>query len=233
MKTLGLIGGTSWHSSVEYYQTINSLVNSHFGNNTNPPLILFNLNQALVHAFQKQNDWQSIAKLITNAAQRLAAAGADTLLFCANTPHKVYELVQTNVSIPILHIADATAQFIQNENVNKVCFIGTEFSMEQEFIIGRIRKAGIEVSVPSCSETRVELHRIIQEELAVGKTKQHSKQYVVHALNSMLMEGAEGIVLGCTEFPLLVSQADFSVPVFDTTTIHSKAAVEYILSSEL
>jgi aspartate racemase len=232
MKMLGLIGGTSWHSSVEYYRNINKTVNDYFGDNTNPPLLLFNLNQSLIHHYQKQDNWGGVADLITDAALRLQKAGAESIMFCANTPHKVYETVNERLDIPIIHIADATAKAIRGKDIRKVCFIGTKFSMEEDFITNRISKFNIEVLVPKESSLINELHRIIQEELTFGHIKETSKQYVLNVLKSMIDRGAEGVVLGCTEFPLTISQNDLSVPVFNTTDIHSKAASDYILMRE-
>ncbi|MBK7383767.1 MAG: amino acid racemase [Flavobacteriales bacterium] len=230
MRTLGLIGGTSWHSTVQYYQYINQAVNDYFGNNTNPPLLVYTLNQNAIHRFQVEGKWDAVAELITEAAFSLKRAGAEALMFCANTPHKVHGLVEERIELPIIHISDVTAKAIQDEGVDKVCFIGTKFSMEEDFILGRMRKGGVEVLVPGDQTVRDELHRIIQEELTFGRIEQGSKRYVLDALRSMIDQGAEGVVLGCTEFPLMITRDDLSVPVFDTTRIHSNAAVEYILN---
>jgi aspartate racemase len=229
MRILGMIGGTSWHSTVEYYRYINQAVNDYFGDNTNPPLLLFNLNQSIIHRYQSQDNWEGISDLVSEAALRLQKAGAEGIILCANTPHKVFESVSGKLNIPILHIADATAKEIKCTGRSKVCFIGTKFTMEQDFITGRISKSNIEVLVPEDSSTINELHRIIQKELTFGIMDKRSKQYVVDILESMIDKGAEGVVLGCTEFPLMVSQNDLSVPIFNTTEIHSKAAADYIL----
>lgn len=232
MKMLGLIGGTSWHSTAEYYRNINQSVNDYFGDNTNPPLLLFNLNQSLIHHYQKQDNWRGVADLITDAALRLQKAGAESIMFCANTPHKVFETVNEKLNIPIIHIADATAKAIQCKKITKVCFIGTKFTMEEDFITSRISKSKIEVLVPKDTSVINELHRIIQKELTFGQIRKESKQYVLSILKSMIDMGAEGVVLGCTEFPLMISQNDLTVPIFNTTDIHSKAATDYILMIE-
>lgn len=229
MRMLGLIGGTSWHSTVEYYRLINQAVNQHFGDNTNPPLLLFNLNQSLVHQYQIDNNWAGVADLISDGALKLQKAGAESLMFCANTPHKVFETVQDQLSIPIIHIADATARAIQQEKISKVCFIGTRFTMQEDFVTDRIARHGIEVLVPQELAVIEELHRIIQKELTFGQITPSSKEYVLSTLQSMIDQGAEGIVLGCTEFPLMISPDDIPVPIFNTTEIHSKAATRYIL----
>lgn len=229
MKTLGLIGGTSWHSTVEYYRDINQAVNEYFGDNTNPPLVLYNLNQSLIHQYQREGNWAAIANMIIDAGKRLQLAGAEALMCCANTPHKVCDTVCETFEVPMLHIADATAQAIKTKGINKVCFIGTKFTMEADFITGRIGQSGIEVLVSDMPEVIEELHRIIQKELTFGRVEESSKQYVLNTINKMTSQGAEGVILGCTEFPLMIYESDLNVPIFNTTLIHAKAAVEFIL----
>jgi aspartate racemase len=233
MKTLGLIGGTSWHSTIDYYRTINESVNLHFGNNTNPPLLVYTIDQAKVHRFQKENKWDSIADMLSYAGLKLKAAGAEAVLFCANTPHKVYDQVQENLKdISIIHVADATVKAVKNKDLSKVGFIGTKYSMEEDFITKRIESNGIEVLVPKDKAIINELQRIIAEELTYGVVKADSKEYVINVLQTMIDNGANGLILGCTEFPLMISQDDFSIPVFNTSLIHSKAAVNFILKQE-
>lgn len=229
MKKLGLIGGTSWHSTVEYYRNINQSVNDHFRDNTNPPLLVYTLNQSAIHKYQIEGKWDEVARLITDAALSLQRAGAEAVMFCANTPHKVFGEVKKKIAIPIIHIADATAKAIQNKGIEKVCFLGTKFTMEEDFIKSRISERKIEVLTPTDKNVIEELHRIIQKELTYGIIKKTSKQFVLNILQSMIAHGAKGVVLGCTEFPLMISQKDLSVPVFNTTEIHSKAATDYIL----
>ena len=230
MKALGLIGGTSWHSTIEYYRNINQAVNKHFGNNTNPPLLLFNQNQALIHRLQRENNWQAIAELFVEAGQKLERAGATALLFCANTPHKIYEAVVPHISIPILHIVDATAKAILQAGLSKVCFIGTRFSMEEAFLSQRFVQCGVELIMPADAANITELHRIIQQELTFGNVRPSSKQFVIQCIEAMLDAGAQGVVLGCTEFPLMIAPEDVPVPMFNTTELHSHAACAYILS---
>jgi aspartate racemase len=231
MNTLGLIGGTSWHSTLIYYSIINQSVNDHFGNNTNPPLLVYTLNQAEVHRFQRENKWDSIAHMLTQGALSLKKAGAESVLFCANTPHKVFKTVQEKLDFPIIHIADATAHAIHKKKIKKVCFIGTKYSMEEEFITKRIEDNGIDVLVPEEKEVVNELHRIIIEELTYGEINEESKKYVLDVLNDLINKGAEGVILGCTEFPLMIFQEDLDIPIFDTTKIHSNAGVNYILKN--
>lgn len=229
MKRLGLIGGTSWHSTIEYYRAINDAVNQHFGNNTNPPLVLVNQNQAAVHRYQIEDRWDKIAEMFTTASHQLIAAGVDGVMFCANTPHRIYAVVESEISVPILHIADATATAIKRQGIDSVGFIGTKYSMEQDFVTGRIAEHGIHVHVPETSDTRDELHRIIQQELTFGKIEDRSRQYVLDSLAAMQVKGAQGIVLGCTEFPLMFSGGVPNLPTFNTTSIHAAAAVEFVL----
>ncbi|QDO93323.1 amino acid racemase [Formosa sediminum] len=229
MNTLGLIGGTSWHSTLDYYSTINQFVNDYFGNNTNPPLLVYTLNQAEVHRFQREDKWDSIAGLLTHAALSLNKAGAQSVMFCANTPHKVYNKVQNQLDFPIIHIADATAKAIHKKGLKKVCFIGTKYSMTEDFITKRIEENGLDVLVPEDEKVIEELHRIIIEELTYGEVKAESKAYVLSVLKDMINSGAEGVILGCTEFPLMIFEDDLEVPIFDTTKIHSQSGVDYIL----
>ncbi len=231
MNKLGLIGGTSWHSTVEYYKYINQSVNDYFGNNTNPPLMVYTLNQSLVHQYQIENKWEDIAGLIIEAAKSLERAGVQMLMFCANTPHKVYDIVMAQVNTPILHIADATSDAIKSKDIKRVCFLGTKYSMKESFVTGRISESCIEVLVPSSEKDINELHRIIQEELTYGKIISSSKRYVISVIQSFVDRGAEGVILGCTEFPLMITPSDLSIPIFNTTEIHAKAAVNFILNN--
>lgn len=231
MNTLGLIGGISWHSTIDYYSMINQTVNDHFGNNTNPPLLVYTLNQAEVHRFQKENKWDSIAYLLVEAALSLNKAGAEAVIFCANTPHKVFNDVQQKLDFPVIHIADATAKSIHKKGLKKVLFIGTKYSMKENFITKRIEENGIEVVVPKEHMVIEELHRIIQEELTYGKVVTQSKEYVLRVIKNSIDQGAEGVILGCTEFPLMIFQKDLDMPVFNTTEIHAKAGVDFILKN--
>lgn len=229
MKSLGLIGGTSWHSTIEYYRHINEAVNEHFGNNTNPPLLVFTMDQAQVHKYQEEDNWSGIADMLVAAGKALERAGVQKLMFCANTPHKVYDQVEKQLNTPMLHIADATAKEIKKRGVNKVCFLGTKYSMTEDFITNRIADNGIEVFVPKDTAIVEELHRIIIEELTYGKIVSESKAYVINVIQSFVDQGVTGVVLGCTEFPLMIDEGDLDIAIFNTTEIHADAAVEYIL----
>lgn len=231
MKILGLIGGTSWHSTIEYYRCINQAVNDNFGNNTNPPLVLYNVNQCAVHALQRSGDWAAIGEIFSEAAKRLQNAGVEGLMFCANTPHKVFETVADTVDVPMIHICDATAKVIRAESISKVGLIGTRFTMNESFMVDRFANNGIEVIVPESNAEINEIHRVIQEELTFGKIRPKSKLFVRQVVGAMVGRGAQGIILGCTEFPLMFAEADMDVRTFNTTEIHAKAATEFILDN--
>ena len=230
MKTLGLIGGTSWYSTVEYYRYINEAVNDLYGDNTNPPLILYNLNQQQIHALQHEGRWGDIAGILSDAVLKLHGAGVDAVLFCANTPHKVYADVSRKTGVPILHIADATGLAIQKAGLRRVGLIGTIYTMEDPFMRDWLReKYHVEVIVPSSPAVRNELQGIIQKELGMGILKPETKRYVLQQIEDLRQQGAQGIILGCTEFPLIISQSDVNFPVFDTTRLHSQMAVDFIM----
>ncbi|MFK7972525.1 MAG: aspartate/glutamate racemase family protein [Bacteroidia bacterium] len=229
MKTLGLIGGTSWHSTIEYYRYINQYVNDHFGDNTNPPLMVYTLNQANIHRYQRANNWEAIADMLIDAGQRLQRAGAERLMFCANTPHKVYEQVSQALYLPIMHIADATAHAIEDQGIDSVCFLGTKYTMTEDFVTNRIASHRIAVLCPEEKAVIEELHRIIQEELTFGKILPQPKQYVIDVIASLAEKGAKGVVLGCTEFPLMIHAEDLKIPIFNTTEIHALAGAKFIL----
>ncbi|WP_170149004.1 aspartate/glutamate racemase family protein [Chryseobacterium defluvii] len=230
LKTLGLIGGTSWHSTVEYYSIMNQKTNDIFQNNTNPPLVLINLDQHHIHLLQQSGRWDSIAMILADACDRLQKAGAEAVLFCANTPHKVYDEVQRHSAIPILHIGDAIGNAITKMGLNQVGLIGTIFTMEEPFIIQWLKdKYNVDTIVPNDKEQRQELHSIIQKELSLGVLKPSTKKYVLDQMLSLKAGGAEGIILGCTEFPLLIQQEDIDIPIFNTTLLHAQAGVDFII----
>jgi aspartate racemase len=229
MKRLGLIGGSSWHSTIEYYRHINQRVNDIHGNNTNPPISIFNLNQQKTFELQGLGRWDSIADNLVAAANSLIAGGAEAVMFCANTPHKVYYDVQNRIPVPILHIADKTGQEIKRKGLLKVGIIGTIFTMEGNFIHKRLQNNyDIQVITPE-KESRVRLHQIIQSELTMGQFLDSTKEYILSEIDKMRERGAEGIILGCTEFPLIISQSDLDIPTFDTTILHAEYAVDYIM----
>jgi aspartate racemase len=233
MKTLGLIGGTAWYSTVDYYRYINKAVNDAYGNNTNPPLIIYNLDNRRIQDLQRQNQWNEISTILADAAIRLRSAGAQAVLLCSNTQHKAYPQLAKKITLPILHIGDATGAAIQRKGFKKVGLIGTKFTMEDDFMISWLKQHyGIEAIVPASASARQELHRIIHEELDRGVFRAESKKYVLSQIEELRRAGAQGIVLGCTEFPLIIKQSDVSLPVFDTTLLHSQMAVDFILGKQ-
>lgn len=229
MRKLGLIGGTSWHSTVEYYKIINGYVNSYFGDNTNPPLIVYTLNQSLIHQCQVRDEWDRIAELILEAGSSLQKAGAEALMFCANTPHKVYDIVNEQLEVPILHIVDATVEEMKNSGVEKAGFLGTKYSMTEDFLLTSYARQSMDVLMPLEHEKIEELHRIIQQELTYGQILPKSKEYVLSVIRTLVDRGAEGVVLGCTEFPLMFSEDELEIPLFDTTKIHAVSGAKFIL----
>ncbi len=234
MKVLGLVGGTSWHSTLEYYRYINQEVNDLYGGNTNPPLVLYNLNQSGIHALQLSGRWDQVADILSEAAMKLRAAGAQAVMFCANTPHKVYADVSRRTGIPILHIADATGVAIHQAGLTKVGLIGTKYTMEDGFMQRwLLEHYQVQVVVPASAAMRTELHRIIQKELSMGIFKPETKRYVLERIEELRKRGAQGIILGSTEIPLIIDQSDVRIPVFDTTRLHSLMAVEFILGRYL
>lgn len=228
MRTLGIIGGTAWHSTVEYYRHINTAVNALYGNETNPPLILFNLNQAHIHALQRAGAWGRIADIFHEAALRLQAALCQGLLFASNTSHKVFDDVAARVNLPILHMADAIGRAAPMNGT--VGLLGTLFTMEQDFLSRPLlERYAIQTLTPAAAASRARLHEIIQRELAMGEFKPDSKQFILDEISLLQARGAEAIVLGCTELPLIINQLDLDLPALDTTALHAQLAVDFIL----
>jgi aspartate racemase len=229
VKTIGLIGGMSWESSIEYYRIINETTHAKLGGLHSAKSIMVSVDFAEIEALQHQGKWAESAQLLIDAARSLEAGEADFIVLCTNTMHKVADEIQANVNIPLLHIADATAQLVKDAGMQKIGLLGTRFTMEEEFYKGRLsQKYGLIVIVPNAQE-RETVHRVIYDELVIGKIEQHSKEKYMRIMERMVDEGAEGIILGCTEIGLLIHQQDSRVPLFDTTRIHAEAAVDYAL----
>ena len=230
MRSIGLIGGTSWRSTAHYYARINTAINEHFGDNTNPPLFIANVDQASIHRLQLAGDWEGVANLLGDAAERLERAGVEALMFCASTPHKVYEDVARRVSPPFLHIGDAIGEGLRSMGVATAGFIGTRFSMEGNFVTERIESAGVSVLVPRDPSTLKELQRIVREELSLGECMEASRNFVLDVLDDLQSAGADGVVLGCTEFPAMLEGVAPKVRTFDSLELHASAAARFILS---
>ncbi|MBW2312201.1 MAG: aspartate/glutamate racemase family protein [Deltaproteobacteria bacterium] len=232
MKTIGLIGGMSWESSAEYYRIMNETVKEELGGLHSVKCILYSVDFEEIAALQHKGEWIELTKLMIDFARRLEDAGADFIVITTNTMHKMAEEVQGNIHIPLLHIADATAEKIIEKGVHTPGLLGTKFTMEEDFYKGRLReKYELEVIVPTDTD-RNTVDEIIYNELCVGIIKQASKEKFQEVIKGLVSNGADGVILGCTEIPLLISQEDVDVPLFDTTTIHSRAAVELALREE-
>jgi amino-acid racemase len=229
MKTIGLIGGLSWQSSLEYYRIINEAVRDRLGGLHSAKILMYSFNFAEIAALRDQGDWEGIARLIVDVGQRLQNSGADVLVICTNTMHKVADEVQRDTKIPLLHIADATAEAIKAAGLKKVGLLGTRCTMEENFYKARLtEKHGLEVIIPGADKRQV-IDRTIYGELCIGKVTPSSRDTFCTIIRNLIAEGAEAIVLGCTEIYLLVNQRDVQVPVFDTTRIHAKSAARFAL----
>jgi aspartate racemase len=226
MKTIGIIGGMSWESSVEYYRIINELVRDSLGGLHSAPSVMVSVDFGPVEEMMQIGRWDLVLVELEAAARQVEAGGADLLLIATNTMHKLFDEVQAAVEIPLIHIADAAAVEIQQQGLKKVGLLGTAFTMEEDFYAGRLgEKFGLEVLVPD-EEERAEVNRVIFEELVVGKVLAESKAYYQQVIEGLVGRGAQGVILGCTEIPLLVKPGDAPVPLFDTTFLHAQAAVE-------
>jgi len=231
MKTIGMIGGMSWESSIEYYRIINQAVRAELGGLHSAKSIMYSVEFAEIEALQHQDRWDDAARIMVSAARSIEAGGADFVIICTNTMHKLYEFVQEGINIPMLHIADATAEAIKAREITKIALLGTRFTMEENFYKGRlVENYGLEVIIPS-SDDMENVHRIIYDELCAGIIQSDSKQQYADIIGRLVKEGAEGIILGCTEIGLLVKQEDSPVSLFDTTEIHAQAAVKFALES--
>jgi aspartate racemase len=230
MKTLGLIGGMSWESTVPYYRLINEGVKARMGGLHSARLVLYSMDFAEIEALQRAGQWDEAGHLLAQAARALQVAGAQGLLLCTNTMHKVADAITSAVDLPLIHIADATAQAVQMAGVRQVGLLGTRFTMEQDFYKARLQSAyGLEVLVPGPSD-RDEVHRIIYEELCLGQVHDASRDAYRRVMDALVANGAQGIILGCTEIGLLVSAQDSTVLLFDTTALHAQAAVDWMLA---
>jgi aspartate racemase len=229
MKTIGLIGGMSWESSLEYYSIINDYIRDKLGGLHSAKIIMISFNFSEIAALQHEGNWDAATKFLTDAAQKLEQIGVDVLIICTNTMHKVADLVQKKVTVPLLHIADATAEEIKARGLKKLGLLGTKFTMEQSFYKERLAdKHGFEVIVPEENERAVVNH-VIYDELCCGQIKPSSKETFCTIMDNLIANGAEGIILGCTEISLLIGQQDVQIPLFDTTKIHAEAAARFAL----
>ena len=226
MKTLGLIGGTSWHSTIEYYRYINEMIDKQFDPPENPPLLIYSLNVDLM----RRGNWEKINQAYLEIALNLQSGGAEAIMICANTPHKTIPFVAPNLEIPFIHIADAIGEEAKRLNLKTLGLLGTLPVMEEDFISGYLEKKYQNRIVIPDKRRRVQLHRIIANELTQGVFGDSTREIVISEMENLKNEGAEGIVLGCTELPMLIKPENFDLPLLNTTFLHAKKAVEFILS---
>lgn len=227
-QTLGIIGGMSWESTQQYYRLINEGIKAQLGGLQSANLLIHSLNLAPISELQASGDWQALSEIMADSGKRLQAAGAQGLLIATNTMHKVADRVTAATGLPLIHIADATAAAIHQKGLKKVALLGTQFTMTEDFYRSRLTAFGLEVIVPNF-ESRKEIHRVIYDELCQGQFHDESRQYYRQVIAKLADQGAEGVILGCTEIGLLINQSDSPIPVFDTTVIHAKAAVDFLL----
>lgn len=233
MKTIGLIGGMSWESTMSYYRLINEGIKEQLGGLHSAKLVLVSVDFAEIEALQHQGKWKETGNILSKAAQSLEKAGADFILICTNTMHLVAPKIQAVVSIPLLHIADATAEDIKKAGIKKIGLLGTAFTMEEDFYKGRLEKEyELEVVTPNQADRKI-IHQIIYDELCLGKTEDASRNEYLRIIDELTEQGAEGVILGCTEIALLVKPEDTQVKLFDTTEIHALKAVEKSLENTM
>ncbi|WHM38400.1 aspartate/glutamate racemase family protein [Streptomyces sp. BPTC-684] len=230
MKTIGLIGGMSWESSAEYYRLLNELVRERLGGLHSARCVLHSVDFAEIEEFQRAGEWERAGDVLAAAAKGLEAAGADLVLICTNTMHKVADQVAAAVSVPLLHLGDATAEAVRARGIRRVGLLGTAFTMEQDFYRDRLRAHGLDVIIPDADD-RALVHRVIYEELCLGVVRDESRVAYQDVIARLVEEGgAEGVILGCTEIELLIRQEHSPVPVFPTTRLHAEAAVTAALA---
>lgn len=223
MKTIGLIGGMSWESTVTYYQVINETIKKQLGGLHSAKCILYSVDFDEIEKYQVSREWDKSADVLSEAAQALERAGADYIVICTNTMHKVAPEIGRRIHIPILHIADMTAAELQKQGIKKVGLLGTKYTMRQDFYKNILIEQGIEVVIPNDADVDV-VNRIIYDELCLGKISEQSKDIYLDIIMKLAQDGAQGIILGCTEIGLLVRQSDIDIPLFDTTLIHAEQA---------
>lgn len=229
MKTIGLIGGMSWESSMLYYEYINKEINQQLGGFHSSKCILNSVDFAEIYKLQIADDWDALNKLMVSAGKQLENAGADIILICANTMHLCYEELVNNTEIPILHIANATAEVIKDRSLSKVALLGTKFTMERDFYKKILSSNfGIETIIPNQNDRNL-IHSVIYDELVHGVIRPESKREYLKIIDNLIDNGAEGVILGCTEIPLLIDDKDVKIPIFNTTKIHVEKAIECIL----
>lgn len=230
MKTIGLIGGMSWESSVSYYQIVNTIIKEQLGGLHSSKCLLYSVDFQEIEECQSSGDWEKSGQILSDAAQNLEKAGADFIVICTNTMHKVADKVQEKINIPIVHIAEATADELIKNKIKKVALLGTKYTMEQDFYKCKLIEEGIEVVIPSY-EDRIIVNETIYNELCLGIISEHSKSEFLKIIDKLSCDGIEGVILGCTEIGLLIEQKDTKIPLFDTAIIHAKKAALYSIDN--
>lgn len=230
MKTIGLLGGMSWESTIPYYQIINEEVRARLGGLHSAKIVLYSVEFDEIEKCQSGNDWEKSGEILGNAARGLEAAGADFILICTNTMHKVAPQIASMIHVPIIHIADATAEELEKSHIQRVGLLGTKYTMTQDFYKRKLIDRGIDVMIPDEADIEI-VNDVIFHELCMGEMKAESRRQFQRIIDSLKDKGAEGVILGCTEIGLLIHPADSSLPVFDTTLIHAKRAAEMALAS--
>ena len=229
MKTIGLLGGMSWESTVSYYRAINEGIKNTLGGLHSAKIAMYSVDFDPIEKLQQEGDWEGTAKILSEAALSVQSAGADFLVICTNTMHKVAPQIEAAIDIPLLHIADATAEALVHNGIKKVGLMGTAFTMEQDFYKDRLsQKYGLKVLVPNEKDREV-IHKVIYQELCLGKVETDSKTEYLRIIESLANHGSEAVILGCTEIGMLVNQSDTNVKLFDSTAIHAEKAVEYAI----
>lgn len=229
MRTLGLLGGMSWESTVPYYRHINERVRERLGGLHSAKLVLHSIDFAVLEALQHRGDWEASGALLADAARGLRGAGAEAIVICSNTMHLVAPAIEAAADIPLLHIADATAQRVREAGIDRVALLGTRFTMEQPFYRERLEAAGVAVATPDAPQREM-IHRVIYDELCAGRIVDESRAAYRDVMADLAGRGAQGVILGCTEIGLLVGADDAEVPLFDTARIHAEAAADWALA---
>ena len=226
MKTVGLLGGMSWESSLFYYKAINEGVKAKLGGLHSAKIAMVSVDFEEIEKLQHAGDWQKLGEILANEASNIERAGADCLLICTNTMHKVAPQVQSAINIPLIHIADATAKTLLKDGIKKVGLLGTAFTMEQDFYKSRLQEHGLEVVIPNKKDREL-IHNVIYNELCLGECKATSRDAYLEIIKTLTKDGAQGVILGCTEIGMLVNQSDTEAKLYDTTYIHAQSAVEF------
>jgi aspartate racemase len=228
MKTIGFIGGLTWHSSIDYYRLMNEMVNEKLGGAHSCQMLMYSVEFGEIKRLTFAEDWDGIAKIISNIAVTLEKAGADCIVLGANTMHNIADKVQASVNIPLIHIAEATATEILKHQINKVALLGTKYSMQMDFYKNKLAEKNITTLIPSVEDIEY-INSAIYEEMGKGLFLPDTKERIIKIINDLQQQGAQAVILGCTELPILIKPEDIAIPSFDTTWIHAKAAVEFAL----